>query len=255
MPVDIPPDLLIAAPIVLLACTVLGLSGFGAALVAVPLLAWQWPLTWVVPQVLLLDVPASLFHTGLNLQTVVWRELPRLLPSLVAGTVLGLWVHRWTQSVQSMQWLTLALGGYVFLVGVRGLLQWSNTRPAPNPAAHAAGLLIGTVETLFGTAGPLVVAWLNRRISDPQALRATVPMCIALAATMVIVAHLLVSAPSTPSPWKTALVLLPLAMLGVAAGHRLAHQLPKQRLQQAVFSTLMLSGCAMVAGSLRRAMA
>ena len=73
--------------VVLLGYTVLGLTGFGSALVIVPLLAWQWPLPEVVAMSLLMDVPASAFHSGLNWRQVQWRELRRLLPGLLAGTM------------------------------------------------------------------------------------------------------------------------------------------------------------------------
>ena len=63
--------------VVLLGYTVLGLTGFGSALVVVPLLAWKWPLPAVVALTLLMDVPASAFHSGLNWRQVQWRELRR----------------------------------------------------------------------------------------------------------------------------------------------------------------------------------
>ena len=53
--------------VVLWGYTVLGLTGFGSALVIVPLLAWNWPLPEVVALTLLMDVPASAFHSGLML--------------------------------------------------------------------------------------------------------------------------------------------------------------------------------------------
>ena len=49
---------------------VLGITGFGSALVTVPLLAWIWPLPEVVALAILLDVPASLLHGGLNFRQV-----------------------------------------------------------------------------------------------------------------------------------------------------------------------------------------
>ena len=48
------------ALVVLLGYWVFGLTGFGSALVIIPLLSWQWPLSVIVPTVLLLDVPASI---------------------------------------------------------------------------------------------------------------------------------------------------------------------------------------------------
>ena len=69
--------------VVLTGYTVLGLTGFGSALVIVPLLAWQWPLPEVVALVLVLDLPASLMHSGLNWRQVQWTELRKLLPGMV----------------------------------------------------------------------------------------------------------------------------------------------------------------------------
>lgn len=66
--------------VVLSGYTVLGLTGFGSALVIVPLLAMNWPLSEVVALTLLMDVPASGFHSWLNASQVQWRELRRLLP-------------------------------------------------------------------------------------------------------------------------------------------------------------------------------
>lgn len=54
------------ASVLLAAYAVMGITGFGSALVAVPLLAWIWPLPEVVALVILLDVPASMLHGGLN---------------------------------------------------------------------------------------------------------------------------------------------------------------------------------------------
>ena len=156
--------------VVLLGYTVLGLTGFGSALVIVPLLAWQWPLPEVVAMTLLMDVPASAFHSGLNWRQVQWRELRRLLPGLVAGTLLGLWLMQHLQT----RWPLLLLGLYVAGVGVHAL------RPAGVPVRHPGplwagpvGTAIGVVELIFGTAGPLVVAWLSRRLSDVQQVRAS----------------------------------------------------------------------------------
>ena len=78
--------------VVLLGYSVLGLTGFGSALVIVPLLAWRWPLPEVVALTLLMDVPASAFHSGLNWRQVQWTELGKLLPGLVVGTLAGLWL-------------------------------------------------------------------------------------------------------------------------------------------------------------------
>jgi len=58
MPIDFDFDFY-AMAVVLLGYFVLGIAGFGSALIIVPLLAWNWTLAFVVPLVLLIDVPAA----------------------------------------------------------------------------------------------------------------------------------------------------------------------------------------------------
>ncbi len=225
--------------VVLLGYAVLGLTGFGSALVIVPLLAWQWPLPEVVAMTLLMDVPASAFHSGLNWRQVQWRELRRLLPGLLAGTLLGLWLMQHLQT----RWPLLVLGLYVAGVGVNAL------RPATAHARHPAplwagpvGTAIGVVELIFGTAGPLVVAWLSRRLSDVQQVRASIPMIITVAASTVLVGMAWEGRLSSAVLWQRWAVLIGVALLGVWLGHRVAHRVPVPRLRQIICGLLVVSG-------------
>ena len=248
-------EALFAAVAVLLGYVTLGLSGFGSALVIVPLLGWHWPLTLVVPLVLMIDVPASLLHAGLNLRQVAWAEIPRLLPAMVAGSLLGAALLAWATSA----WPLLALGLYVAAVGVRGLRGLRLVRLLPSSAAGApespgrawlAGLGIGVIESLFGTAGPLVVVWLSRRLNDPLALRATVPPTIVIVALLAIGAAALAGQLRQALVWVAWIALLPIALAGVALGHRIAGRLSARLVGRVVFTLLVASGLAMVGRSL-----
>ncbi len=225
--------------VVFLGYTVLGLTGFGSALVVVPLLAWSWPLPEVVAMTLLMDVPASAFHSGLNWRQVQWRELRRLLPGLVLGTLLGLWLMQHMQA----RWPLLLLGLYVAAVGVNAL------RPATAPQAQPAqwwagpvGTVIGVVELLFGTAGPLVVAWLSRRLTDVQQMRASTPMIITVAASTVLVGMAWEGRLSSAVLWQRWTMLIGVALAGVWLGHRVAHRVPVARLRQIICGLLVVSG-------------
>jgi hypothetical protein len=245
-------EALYAALVVLLGYVTLGLSGFGSALVIVPLLGWHSPLTLVVPLVLMIDVPASLLHAGLNLRQVAWGEIPRLVPAMVAGSLLGAALLAWATSA----WPLLVLGLYVAAVGLRGLRSLRPARvpppfaPAAPDRAWLAGLGIGVIESLFGVAGPVVVAWLSRRLNDPLALRATVPPTIVIVALLAIGAAAVAGQLGQRLVWVAWLALLPVGLLGVALGHRIAGRLPARRVGVVVFTLLIASGLAMVGRSL-----
>lgn len=234
--------------VVFLGYTVLGLTGFGSALVIVPLLAWQWPLPEVVALALLMDVPASAFHSGLNWRQVQWRELGRLLPGLVVGTLLGLWLMPHLLA----RWPLLLLGLYVAGVGVNALRPAAQRSGLPAPIwAYPLGTAIGLVEMLFGTAGPLVVAWLSRRVADVQHMRASTPMIITVAAITVLVGMGWEGRLGSDVLWQRWLVLICVALSGVWVGHRVAHRVPVARLRQIICGLLVVSGLMLALGALR----
>jgi uncharacterized membrane protein YfcA len=234
--------------VVLLGYTVLGLTGFGSALVIVPLLAWNWPLPEVVALTLLMDVPASAFHSGLNWRQVQWRELRRLLPGLVLGTLVGLWLMQYMQA----RWPLLVLGLYVASVGLNALRpKVAATVPAAPVWAYPVGMAMGLVEMLFGTAGPLVVAWLSRRLGDVQQMRASIPMIITVAASTVLAAMAWDGRLSSGLLWQRWTVLMGVALGGVWMGHRVAHRVPVARLRQIICGLLVVSGLMLALGALR----
>ena len=236
----------LSVAVVLLGYTVLGLTGFGSALVIVPLLAWQWPLPEVVALVLVLDLPASLMHSGLNWRLVQWGELRRLLPGMAAGTLAGLWLTHHLQS----RWPLLALGVYVAVVGLRALRTGQAHQPVGARLGVVYGAGIGVVEMLFGTAGPVVVAWLTRRLPDPHHVRATIPMVMAVAVLTVLSGMAWDGRLAQTALWQRWLLLIVPALAGVWLGHRLAHRVPVARLRQIICALLVVSGSVLAAKAL-----
>jgi uncharacterized protein len=241
-------DAVLAVLTVLSGYVILGLTGFGSALIIVPLLAWNWPLSLVVPLALLIDVPALLLHTGLNLRQVAWREIPRLMPSMMIGAAVGVILLAHIGSVGPL--LLLVLGLYIAVVGLRGLCAASRAPPVHAGWAWLAGLAMGLVESMFGTAGPVVVAWLSRRLPDPVILRATLPM------TIMIVASLAIGGAAVSGQMKQLLLvpswllLQPVALAGVLLGHRIAARVPQVHMRSAVYSLLVLRGVATIGKSI-----
>lgn len=240
------PELLYPATVVLLGYVVLGITGFGSALVIVPLLAWHWPLPEVVALTLLMDVPASLLHGGLNLRQVNTAELRRLLPGMVAGALAGLWLSQ----VLSARWPLLVLGLYVATVGLQALRPAAERHAWSPRWATPMGSAIGTVEMLFGTAGPLVVAWLSRRLPDVQALRATTPVVIAASACAVLLTMGASGRLSQPELWQRWLLLMGLAVAGVLLGNRLARQVSPTALRRVICGLLVVSGLCLLGQAL-----
>src|SRR3954466_11598149 len=66
-----------------------GITGFGSALISVPLLALSQPLQFAVPLVLALDFTASVVLGGVNRKQAARPEIKMLLPFGMAGALVG----------------------------------------------------------------------------------------------------------------------------------------------------------------------
>lgn len=235
-------DWLIPAAIVLGGYVVMGITGFGSALVLVPLLAPRWPLPEVVALAILLDLPTCVVHGVINRREVRWAELARLVPGMAVGTLAGLWLL----GALDRTWPLFLLGVWVVFVGVRALLPLASPAPARPGWSHVAGLLVGLIEVMFATAGPIVVAWFQRRMSEAAGLRASVPVVMLLAGSIAI-AVLWSSGqvnPSTVLPrWLAA---LPVAVAGVVIGNRLAARISPVLMKRLLAALLAISGLSLM---------
>jgi uncharacterized membrane protein YfcA len=232
--------------VVLLGYCVLGITGFGSALVVVPLLTWIWPLPEVVALILCMDMLASALHSGLNWRQVQWKELLRLLPGMVLGTLAGLWLAGQVSS----RWPLFVLGLYVAGVGLRALRPSTRQSPLGAVWGHLYGTLLGLIEVMFGTAGPVAVAWLTRRLEDPRQIRASVPMIMTVAATTVLAGFAFDGRLTSPLLWQRLGVLMVVSLAGVVLGHRVSHHLPVERLRQLICALLVLSGAVLTTRAL-----
>src|SRR6218665_2301348 len=98
-----------------LAYAVFGMTGFGAAMVAVPILVHILPLQFALPFILLMDIVATVSVALKSRRHVVLAELRRLLPSLLVGVLLGATILSRIKS----GWLLIALGVFVLAMSAR----------------------------------------------------------------------------------------------------------------------------------------
>ncbi|MFN8997461.1 MAG: TSUP family transporter, partial [Betaproteobacteria bacterium] len=90
-----PAEVLVAAPLIVLAAYVLfGISGFGSALVSIPLLAHFLPLTTVLPLMVMLDFSAAFTTAWRSRRSVDTGEARRVFPAMLAGIAAGVLLLR-----------------------------------------------------------------------------------------------------------------------------------------------------------------
>lgn len=226
--------------------TVLGVTGFGSALLIVPVLAHWLPLAEVVPAILLLDVFACVLLGALSFRSVAWRELAALVPGMLAGAAVGVILP----SHVPASLLLGVLGTLILLFALRGLLLARLPVLATRRLAAPAGLAAGMIETLFGVAGPVVVMYLGGRLGDPAVMRPTIAVAIVAASTTALVA-IGTHSPMPSGDWIALLgagaAIVPVALW---AGGLIARRLRPAAVVRLIHLLLLASGGSLLARAL-----
>lgn len=147
-----------------------GITGFGSATLAVPMLVHFIPLRAAVPLLLVLDFASSIVLLRLDRTQVDRSEVVWMLPFAMCGVIVGV-----TLLVNlPAAWLLAALGIVVIVFGLRALLPGHGTRRVSRAWVVPAGLAGGTLGGLFGSgaATPFMI-YLTHRLADRTRVRAT----------------------------------------------------------------------------------
>lgn len=236
-----PLQLLLALTALVAAYAVFTLVGFGSALLASGPLALVMPVGKVVPLLALLDFASSSLRGWRARKEVAWAEFFRLLPGMLLGQVLGVLVlARLPPAV-----MALALGLFVVVQGLKGLLR-RQAPPAPAPRrALLHGLFGGVLGGLFGSGGFVYASYLERRLAERSAFRATQALLIALSTAWRILLCTWVGLLDVALV-VTALACVPAMGLGVLIGQRIDLRLSRENLFVLLNGLLVASGLSLV---------
>jgi uncharacterized membrane protein YfcA len=235
-------EVMIFAPmIVLLAYIILGISGFGSTLIALPLLAHIMPLTTAIPMVVVLDC-VSAFSMGLKLRADVWKpEFVPMLPFLVVGLLAGAFVLLNLPA----QWLLLGLGVFVLVFGTHYLINRTSLLRLPRWTVAPVGLFAGITSSALGVGGPIYVFYFTARGATPEQVRATVPAVFTFTSVARIAIFASVGLFNREVLLAVAL-LLPVMALGLWCGHRLHGRLTRDQTIRIIGALLLLSGASLI---------
>ena len=228
--------------IILFAYTVVGTTGFGASIIAVPLLVHLLPLTVVVPMMVIFDLCGGLLLGGRNFRSVDRHELIRLLPFMFIGIALGATL---LLNVPERP-LLLALGVAILCNAAWTLWGQPSARPIAAVWAAPLGAIGGVFSALYGTGGPIYTTYLARRIDDKGRLRATISMLILVSAGGRLVAFLVAGVYSQRELHFLVPLLLPCVLAGLFLGNRLHHRLPGAQVIKGVWILLLAGSIALL---------
>jgi uncharacterized membrane protein YfcA len=215
-----------------------GITGFGSALISVPLLALSQPLQFAVPLVLALDFTASLVLGGVNRKQAKWSEIKILLPFGMIGGCLGAYALLTLPTTPVL----LTLGAFTMFFGFRNIFGLDQVSPLSRAWAIPAGLAGGSAGALFGAGSPPYIMYLTRRLLDKGAVRATFSWLIAIDGGFRLALFLFAGLLLDPKLQAAyALGLVPMA-LGLYIGNKVHLDITSEGMLKVVGALLVLNG-------------
>jgi uncharacterized membrane protein YfcA len=235
--------LLLGSLVIFIAAFTQSLTGFGFALVSMPLLVSMIGLQAAAPLVALAGLAAEaalLFRYRLSVDRLIVRRL--LLPSF-AGIPIGIFaLHRAGED------MLLRLLGFI-LLGYALYAFWNPQMPAPKGAgwAYGAGFLAGVLGGAYNTSGPPVIVYGDSQRWDRPEFKGNLQGFFLLNSLVVVAGHWLADG-YTGTIWRDFLLVVPAGILGLAAGLWLDTRLNADRFRKIVLALLAVLGVRFLMG-------
>lgn len=232
-----PPHLPAVAAVTCLAAFVQGITGFGSALVAMPLLALPLGVRFAAPLVALLSLATNVALLLPARRRLPWRQVRPLLLGSLAGIPFGIvFLARADARVAR-----LALGAA--LIGFGLLLQrWRRLSVgAGSGPALATGMVAGLLGGAFNFSGPPVILYAASRPWTKEETHATLQLYF-LASNVVIVTGQALSGLTTGPVVFAAAAALPALAAGAVAGWALHRRVGEDRFRRLVQLALVGAG-------------
>jgi len=230
------------AGLAFLGALIVGFTGFGSALITIPLATHFVPLQFALPLFALVDL-CTAFSVGLeNPRNAARDEWRRLVPMILVGTALGVTLLVNLPRAAGM----FLLGAFVLAYALYTLVQRGPPRVISPGWAWIAGLVGGITSTLFGAGGPAYAIYLSQRDLSKEQFRATMGFAIMTSISVRVLAFFITGLLLQSAVWLTAAVAVPAALLALFIARRLYLRVSREALMRAVALILLASGGSLV---------
>ncbi len=240
VPFDLQTYMIVAAGVGA-AYIIFGITAFGAALFTVPLLSQFFPLDFVLPLSVLLDVSAALALGTRFSREADKSELKLMVPTCLIGAVLGV-----TLLVSLPRAATIAaLGVFLIAYGAHALHRGGKVSIVGRGWAPVSGLAGGVLGTLFGIGAPPYAIYLSRRKTDLRAYRATLSNMVLFSVSIRALVFL-ASGLMLADRLIGFAMLAPFALAGLWVGNRLQRRISREATLRLVSVLLLLIGASLI---------
>lgn len=221
-------------------------SGFGLALVAIPLAASVIPLKEAAPVMSALGAIVSLDILLRHRAHVLWREVAWLLALSLPGTLCGVALLHWADPM----WLTRGLGLFVLSYSLFALWRERHAIMHLPRAPHAwLASMAGFLAGLFGGAtalnGPPVIVYGTYQRWPKEVFKGTLQCFFLFNNILICLGHLGSGAMNRSSAWWIA-VTIPALLTGSILGAWASSKLDARRFRQGVLVLSVVVGVSLL---------
>ncbi len=237
---------LATAPIAFLGALLHGITGFGSALVTIPLATFFVPLPFALAVFVIVDF-VNVLRLGLeNPRNAVVGEIARLVPLMIAGIAAGTTLLVSLPRNASL----VALGTFILGYAVYSLTRRASLTLVGQGWAYFAGFCGGLSGTLFGAGGPPYAVYLSHRPLTKEQFRATITVTSIFSIGLRIVAYLLTGLFLQEGVWITAAATIPAGLAGIFVASKIFRRISRDTLMRAIGLLLLATGVSLLARGL-----
>lgn len=226
--------------IIFLASFVQGFSGFGFALISIPLLTLFISIKVAVPLGALCGLVVNIYLAAGLQKHFSFKELSRIIIGSVIGIPIGVVILK----LGSPDILKNLLGIFVLGFVILNLFKLLKPVEINHNWGYLAGLLSGFFGGAFNTNGPPVLIYFFLKGWDKVKQKAMISGFFLVTSSMIVVSHF-VSGMTTSTIMFDFVKLLPIVLLGIWTGNVLF-----SRVSTELFNKIVLWGLLVIGGSL-----
>lgn len=233
--------------IVLCAAVLQSLTGFGFALVVMPLVTLVLDLKTAAPLIALAGLTAYTanfirFHRAVDL-----KEVARLGMASALGIPAGMWALACADELA----INRAMGAILIAYAAYALLRPAATRRLPAWWAYPAGFLAGCLGGAYNTPGPPVVVYGSLRQWPKDEYRAILQTLFFINGVLIVSSHLF-AGHMVAQVWTLYAWAAPALLLGLWTGARLDRHVDQERFRTLVTAMILILGVSLLLGLGRR---
>ena len=232
------PDAAILAGIAFAGALIFGVTGFGSALITIPLATHLVPLPFALALFAIVDLACSVSVGLESPRNAVRSEWLRLAPTILVGTALGVTL---LVNLPRRAGLVL-LGAFVVSYAVYGLVRRANAGVVRPAWGWLAGLCGGVTSAVFGAGGPPYAIYLSHRGLSKEQFRATMGLTTMTSISTRVVAFLVTGLLLDRRIWLTELATVPAALAGIWVARHIFLRISRELLLRLVALLLLASG-------------